>query len=328
MNYFLSISAVIILFLTPKLVSAQDDMPTYKAKVKEAWKLYENKEYEKSATTYYEAFSALGGKAYPNDRYNAACSYALAGEPDSALKHLSSIARKANYSNLSHITTDSDLNSLKNDKRWDEIIAQVTANKEEKEKDLEKPLVEMLDSIYELDQSLRRVVNDLTKEFGFKSDTVRGVWKKIQYQDSINEKAITQLIDERGWLGSDVIGGRGSSTLFLVIQHAPLETQLKYLPIMREAVKNKKASGSSLALLEDRVNLKTGKKQIYGSQIGTLPDGSQYVQALEDPMNVDKRRAEVGLGPLNDYTQIWNFSFDPEEYLKKLPEYERILENR
>lgn len=309
-------------------ILAQDDMPTYKAKVQEAWKLYKNKEYEKSASTYYEAFTALGGKAYPNDRYNAACSYALAGEPDSALKHLSSMARKAGYSNLQHITTDSDLTSLKNDKRWEEIIAMVTANKVEKEKDLEKPLVEMLDSVYESDQSLRFVVNDLTKEFGYKSDTVRGVWKKIQYQDSINEEVITRLIDERGWLGSDVIGAKGNSTLFLVIQHAPLETQQKYLPMMREAVKEKKASGSSLALLEDRVNLRTGKKQIYGSQIGSLPDGTKYVQALEDPAGVDERRASVGLGPLNDYTQNWNFTFDVEEYLKKLPEYEKLLKKK
>ncbi len=36
---------------------------------------------------------------------------------------------------------------------------------------------------------------------------------------------------------------------------------------MRKAVKNKKASASSLALLEDRVTLKQYKKQIYGSQI-------------------------------------------------------------
>ena len=38
--------------------------------------------------------------------------------------------------------------------------------------------------------------------------------------------------------------------------------------MMRDAVKMVKAKGSSLALLEDRVALRQGKRQIYGSQIG------------------------------------------------------------
>ncbi len=37
---------------------------------------------------------------------------------------------------------------------------------------------------------------------------------------------------------------------------------------MREAVKKGNANSSSLALLEDRVALRKGEKQIYGSQIG------------------------------------------------------------
>jgi hypothetical protein len=66
-------------------------------------------------------------------------------------------------------------------------------------------------------------------------------------------------LDKYGWLGADVVGGQGNSTLFLVIQHSDQATQEKYLPMMREAVKNGKAQGSSLALLEDRAAL--GQRQ-------------------------------------------------------------------
>ncbi|MEZ5038583.1 MAG: DUF6624 domain-containing protein [Saprospiraceae bacterium] len=69
-----------------------------------------------------------------------------------------------------------------------------------------------------------------------------------------------------GWLGADVIGNQGNSTLFLVIQHADIETQEKYLPMMRDAVSKGNARASSLALLEDRVALRKGEKQIFSTQ--------------------------------------------------------------
>lgn len=94
--------------------------------------------------------------------------------------------------------------------------------------------------------------------------------------------------------------------------------------MMREAVKNGKAQGSNLALLEDRVALGMGKKQIYGSQIGRDETTNlYYVSPLEDPDNVDKRRAEVGLGPLADYVSKWNIKWDVEQYKKDLPMLEK-----
>jgi hypothetical protein len=106
-----------------------------------------------------------------------------------------------------------------------------------------------------------------------------------------------------------------------VIQHADIATQQKYLPMMREAVKKGNARPSSLALLEDRVLLRTGKNQIYGSQIGTDPKTNlNYVLPLDDPENVDKRRAEVELQPLADYISHWNLTWDVEAYKKQLPD--------
>lgn len=148
------------------------------------------------------------------------------------------------------------------------------------------------------------------------------MWKTINEKDSINLIKVKRVLDTRGWLGPDVIGETGNSTLFLVIQHSDIETQEKYLPMMREAVANGKAYGSSLALLEDRILLRRGKKQIYGSQISMTPENKHYVQALEDPDNVDKRRASVGLGPIADYVAHWNMTWDVEQYKKEQAERE------
>jgi hypothetical protein len=111
--------------------------------------------------------------------------------------------------------------------------------------------------------------------------------------------------------------------LFLVIQHADLKTQEKYLPMMREAVKKGNARPSALALLEDRVALGQGKRQLYGSQIGLdRESGVYYVLPLEDPENVDKRRAAMELGDLQDYVSNWNIVWDVEKYIKELPDIE------
>ncbi len=148
-------------------------------------------------------------------------------------------------------------------------------------------------------------------------------WKTINKKDSINLLKIRAILDKYGWLGSDLVGEKGNTALFLVIQHADQKTQETYLPMMREAVKNGKVQGSTLALLEDRVALGQGKRQIYGSQIGQDPETkAYYVSPLEDPDNVDKRRAEVGLEPLAEYVNQWQIKWDVEKYKKDLQKLE------
>ncbi|MBK8633692.1 MAG: hypothetical protein IPN72_09065 [Saprospiraceae bacterium] len=120
-------------------------------------------------------------------------------------------------------------------------------------------------------------------------------------------------MDGKGWLGANVIGGQGSSALFLVIQHSDLETQVKYLPMMQEAVKKGNASPSSMALLEDRIALRQGKRQIYGSQIGRNNEtGEYYVSPLIEPEKVNERRSTVGLGTIEEYISRWKIVWDVE----------------
>jgi hypothetical protein len=54
-------------------------------------------------------------------------------------------------------------------------------------------------------------------------------------------------------------------------------------------------------LLEDRILLREGKKQIYGSQVRRNEAGEWEAHSLEDPERVDERRASVGLPPLAQY---------------------------
>jgi hypothetical protein len=300
------------------------DMTRYKKLTDEAFKLYEEKKYLESATRYNEAFASLNHKGYAEDRYNAACSWAMAGMVDSSFTQLFKIAERTKYANLNHLKDDSDLNSLHSDARWNKLVTIVAANKKEKEKDLDQVLVARLDSIYHDDQDGRKSLREYEKQYGYGSQEMKDLWKDIRYKDSINLVKVIDVLETRGWLGPKEIGEEGSGVLFLVIQHSNQATQEKYLPAMQRAVKEGKASASNLALLEDRVALGQGKHQLYGSQIGRDDStGKYYVQPLYDPDNVDKRREQMGLGPIADYVKNWDMVWDAEAYKKQLPALER-----
>ena len=289
----------------------------YTSLVKKADSLYNAENYKVSATTYSAAFRANGWMGVTDDRYNAACSWALANNADSSFFQLNRIATKAGYMNYVHITTDQDLNFLHTDNRWKPLLDLIKQNKEKAEVNFNKPLVAELDSIFTEDQKYRLQIDEIEKKYGWESNEMKTHWKIINEKDSINLIKVKALLNKYGWLGADVVGRQGNSTLFLVIQHSNQATQEKYLPMMREAVKNGKAQGNSLALLEDRVALGQGKKQIYGSQIGrNFETKLYYVLPLLDPETVDKRRAEVGLQSLAEYLTHWQIKWDVEQYKK------------
>lgn len=224
---------------------------------------------------------------------------------------------------------DPDLQSLHNDKRWNPLLEIIRQNKEKAEANLNRPLAAKLDSIYMEDQKYRLQIDEIEKKYGWESKQMQAHWKIIQQKDSVNLIKVKDILDNYGWLGPDVVGQQGSSTLFLVIQHSDQATQEKYLPMMRGAVKNGKASAAELALLEDRVALGQGKRQVYGSQISRDPETEKYyVRPLEDPLNVDKRRLQVGLPPLSEYVRHWQIEWDAEQYKKDLPSIEKREKSR
>jgi hypothetical protein len=299
----------LLLFIFVRIVCAAQSAE-YLGQIKKADSLYKVKDFKNSAIAYSFAFKSNGWRGLTNDRYNAACSWALAGNADSAFFQLERIANKVNFSNYSHLMTDSDLNNLHSDRRWKPLLDLVKQNKEKAEVNLNRPLANQLDSIYVEDQKYRQMIVNLESKFSYDSREMKDLWKTIREKDSINLIKVTGILDKYGWLGADVVGQQGSAALFLVIQHADQKTQEKYLPLMREAAKNGKANPANLALLEDRVALAQGKKQIYGSQVHRDNKTGKYtIPPIEDEANVNVRRASVGLGPLEEYLKNWNIEY-------------------
>jgi len=271
--------------------------------------LYIEKKYAQSALAYDSLFLLTKGQGLRNDKYDAACVWALSANNDKALFYLQQALTTNEWVNLSNVLSDSDLNNLHGDKRWQLLIDKVTINNKVAEKKLNKPLIALLDTIFMEDQTDRNNIETVKEKYGFQSNQMDSLWRKIAHQDSVNLMRIKYIIETYGWLGPDKVGQQGASTIFLVVQHADSLTQTTYLPVMREAVKRGNARPQDLALLEDRVLMRKGKEQIYGSQLKTDSTGKYIFYPIKDEINVNTRRVKVGLGPLEDYAKYFGIDY-------------------
>lgn len=288
----------------------------YLTLINEATNFYTNKEYSKSSEKFSDAFRILKDKNIPlQDRYNASLSYSLSENNDKAFYHLFKLANEYKYSNYEQITNDDDLSYLHKFTDWSNLISVIKANKEQEESSFDKPLIAKLDSIFSDDQKYRHKLKEIETKYGRNSEQMKFLWDTIKFKDSVNLVKVEKILKERGWLDKSIIGRKGNSQLFFVIQHSNLETQEKYLPMIREAVKKGDLSPSNLAILEDRIAVGKGEKQIYGSQlIRDGKTGEYIVLPLFDPENVDKRRKKIGLEPLSDYLSNWGLEWDIDDY--------------
>ncbi len=132
----------------------------------------------------------------------------------------------------------------------------------------------------------------------------------MNYIDSTNLVRVEAIIKKYGWPGRSLIGSLGNETVWLVIQHASLEVQEKYFPLMEESVKKSESSATELGYLEDRILMRKGKKQKYGTQVATNPKtGEMEIWPIEDEKNVNIRRAELYLQPLENYAKSFGIEY-------------------
>ena len=309
LNNFRKHVILIVLNLLTVYSYSQNVYLRYYSLISKAETFNEQKKYLNSSLAYDSAFKVSAKYISQNDYYNAACSFALSNKIDAAFKALTIIARQGKYADYTHIAADSDLIPLHPDHRWNNLIETIKKNEVVVKAHFNYQLVEELNQIFVDDQKYRLQMDDSLVKYGFDSNPIKLIEKKMTIQDDEDLIKIAKIIDTYGWLGEDVIGHHGNKTIFIVIQHADHATQMKYLPIMREAVKLRKANGSDLAYLEDRVAIDQGKKQIYGTQIHTNQSGKDSILPIDDEINVDVRREALGMEPLEIYALSFKIKY-------------------
>jgi hypothetical protein len=118
---------------------------------------------------------------------------------------------------------------------------------------------------------------------------------------------LKDIIKRYGYPGYDLVGKKSGDHFWLMVQHsdADLAFQKEVLPLMEKQVQHKNAGGSNYAYLVDRILVNKGNKQLYGTQITYRSNICQaYPKPLQDSLNVNVRRKEVGMEPIEAYLNV------------------------
>lgn len=174
-----------------------------------------------------------------------------------------------------------------------------------------------LEYIRQKDQCLRRLLPAFEKEFPGDSTMMDYYFQIMGREDSLNLIEAKKILDEHGLLGIDKVGTEGAAALWLVIQHATLAEQEKYLPMLERAVEEGELVPYQLAYLKDRIRMRQGKRQIYGSQFATF-EGKRVLYPVENLETINETRRAIGLGRIEDYVEFADATIAPEEQSEQI----------
>ncbi|MBV8034267.1 DUF6624 domain-containing protein [Roseateles sp.] len=128
--------------------------------------------------------------------------------------------------------------------------------------------------------------------------------RRIAAAATSGQQLVVPLLEQCGWPDRNELSSKAVDAAWLIVQHASLDIQLKIAPIADKAVSAGKLPPQQFALLVDRIRMRQGQPQRYGSQLFTTVDGNiekAILYKVEDEENLDTRRASVGLPPICDY---------------------------
>lgn len=287
---------ILFFFLNPQFSSSQPPK-RYLEKITKGDSLFKEGKYQQAAKTYTEGFSTLNGKAYPEDRLNAAKSYALSSNLDSAFYHLKYLITINKYDSAKKVILNPIFTTIHNDERWNELICIA----EQREEMLNDSLIQVLDSVLQKDQKIRIELNRILE----KNIPVYEFQNKMKLVDSMNFLTFESIISKYGWPSIDIIGNKGSLALFLLLQHSTIKNQEKYLSLATEAFENGNLAPSQFALLVDRIEMSNGRKQIYGTQLQKDHNGFFHLYPVWDIENLNQRRLKMGLSTIEEYMRFF-----------------------
>ena len=158
-------------------------------------------------------------------------------------------------------------------------------------------LKETLENIFERDQYDRLLWSHAVKNNPDDTERNERLARRALMTDSLNLVLVDEILSQHGFPRKEQVGDFGNQAVWLVFQHADLDYQKRFLPQMEAAVSHGDIAPLYLALLRDRIDVREGRPQRYGTQI----DGKGNLAPLLDASRVNQWRQEVGLPSIEQF---------------------------
>jgi hypothetical protein len=171
----------------------------------------------------------------------------------------------------------------------------------------EKLQLELI-KMYVNDQYVRsNLMTDILQKYNLSKDQVIIDSNGIN-TDERNRERLKEIIAKYGFPTKKMVGKDAMNGVFFMIQHADGENawQKSQLTNIANAVKMGDLDSQSYAYLYDRIKINSGEKQLYGTQFANVDAVNNIVELdkTEDIDNLDKRRMEIGMMPIEMYKKL------------------------
>jgi hypothetical protein len=128
--------------------------------------------------------------------------------------------------------------------------------------------------------------------------------RRMMHADSANTTWLKAYVARWEWPTAQQVGRENVDNAFLIVQHAVHDTGFMraMLPKVEAAVRAGELKADEVAMLIDRLEVKAGRGQRYGTQL-SLRDGKLVVDPIVDSANVNTRRKALRLSTLDEYVR-------------------------
>ena len=143
----------------------------------------------------------------------------------------------------------------------------------------------------------------------------RGVWGygAIELAGVEKQREGIGILDAEGW--PEGLSDEANSAIFLVVDHADVEAQRRYYRDVVKAARRGYIDRGLQVTLRDRILMRGGKRQVYGTQTVSFARGDStvcYVWPVVRSRSIDRRRSRVNLPAMDRYVELVGdgFGFD------------------
>ncbi len=159
----------------------------------------------------------------------------------------------------------------------------------------------LTDTLTQLGEEDQRGREDLGRAF-VASDTVTIL--ASMRADSARSLWLRGMVRMYGWPTPVLVGDRAANAAWLILQHSPfVDFQREMLPVLEAGVARGEIGSSDYATLVDRVLVRHGTPQRYGTQF-RIEHGKLVAEPIEALSELDARRAVMNMPAMSAYARV------------------------